>query len=270
MAAAQHRYPARRHVPAHRPQARQAESHRRGLPRHLRDRLDPHLRPRRPLRRTRPGLLHRPAAPPARPGTRSARSSASTPARKSSSSTTPPSPAPPLRRPGGTGGVTGSRRPARRNTVITCHSLRCHATHRNLGRSPAALAAKLPRVAGCTRTMSFDFGVMATNTLSNCSSRFSHSRSCDLSGRALACPGAWSQTPVNETETETGVALRAHQARRQARMRPAEMRVKAKALCGTGASRPRARARSMASSRRWAPSLSYRCRMCVRIVFTDT
>ena len=44
-----------------------------------------------------------------------------------------------------------SREPAaaRRNTVITCHSLRCHATHRNLGRSPAALAAKLPRVAGC-------------------------------------------------------------------------------------------------------------------------
>ena len=37
------------HVPADRPQARQAESHRRGLPRHLRDRLDPHLRPRRPL-----------------------------------------------------------------------------------------------------------------------------------------------------------------------------------------------------------------------------
>ena len=43
-----------------------------------------------------------------------------------------------------------------------------------------------------------------------------------------------------------------------------------KALCGTGASRPRARARSMASRRRWAPSLSYTCRMCVRIVFTDT
>jgi hypothetical protein len=32
-----------------------------------------------------------------------------------------------------------------------------------------------------------------------------------------------------------------------------------KALCGTGASRPRVRARSMASRRRWTPSLSYRC-----------
>jgi hypothetical protein len=42
------------------------------------------------------------------------------------------------------------------------------------------------------------------------------------------------------------------------------------ARCGTGASRPRERARSMASRRRWAPSLSYRCRMCVRTVFTDT
>src|SRR5580692_11297355 len=43
-----------------------------------------------------------------------------------------------------------------------------------------------------------------------------------------------------------------------------------KALCGAGVSRPRARARSRASRRRWAPSLSYRCRMCVRTVFTDT
>ena len=39
----QHRYPPRRHVPPDRPQARQTESHRRGLPGHLRDRLDPHL-----------------------------------------------------------------------------------------------------------------------------------------------------------------------------------------------------------------------------------
>lgn len=39
--------------------------------------------------------------------------------------------------------------PAPRNTTLTRHLLRCHATRRNLGRSPAALAAKLPRAAGC-------------------------------------------------------------------------------------------------------------------------
>ena len=56
----QDRHPAGGDVPADRPQARQAESHRRGRPRHLRDRLDPHLRPRRPLHRARPGLLPAP------------------------------------------------------------------------------------------------------------------------------------------------------------------------------------------------------------------
>jgi hypothetical protein len=39
--------------------------------------------------------------------------------------------------------------------------------------------------------------------------------------------------------------------------------------CAEGASRPRARARSTAPVRLWAASFSYRCRMCVRTVFTD-
>ena len=90
----QHRYPAGRAVPPHRPQARQAEGHRRGLPGHLRDRLDPHLRPRRPVRRAGTRTTTAPAAPPARPGTRSARSSASTPARRSSSPPSTPAPKP--------------------------------------------------------------------------------------------------------------------------------------------------------------------------------
>ena len=50
----QDRHPARRDVPADRPQARQAESHRRGRPRHLRDRLDPDLRPLRPVQELGP------------------------------------------------------------------------------------------------------------------------------------------------------------------------------------------------------------------------
>ena len=45
----QNRYPARRDVPADRPQARQIQGHRRGRPRHLRDRLAAHLRPRGPV-----------------------------------------------------------------------------------------------------------------------------------------------------------------------------------------------------------------------------
>ena len=64
----ENRHPARRDVPADRPQARQAESHRRGLPCHLRDRLDPHLRPLRPVPRTRPGLLPPPQPRPPDPG----------------------------------------------------------------------------------------------------------------------------------------------------------------------------------------------------------
>lgn len=64
----QDRHPAGCHVPAHRPQARQAESHRRGLPGHLRDRLDSHLRPRRPLPGAGPGLLHPPQPRPPDPG----------------------------------------------------------------------------------------------------------------------------------------------------------------------------------------------------------
>lgn len=63
----QDRYPAGGDVPPDRPQARQAESHRRGLPRHLRDRLDPHLRPLSPVPGTRPGLL--PAPQPRPPDT---------------------------------------------------------------------------------------------------------------------------------------------------------------------------------------------------------
>ena len=59
----QDRYPPRRAVPANRPAPRQAESHRRGLPGHLRDRLAPHRRPRRPLHRSRRGLLRRPQPP---------------------------------------------------------------------------------------------------------------------------------------------------------------------------------------------------------------
>ena len=116
------RYPPRRDVPPDRPQARQAESHHRGLPRHLRDRLDPHLRPLRPLPRTRPGLPPARSAPPARPGRRSTRSSASTPARKSSSPT-------PARQPD---------RQAQRNHAITRHAARCHATRRNLATSSAS------------------------------------------------------------------------------------------------------------------------------------
>ena len=38
------------------------------VPRHLRDRLDPHLRPRRPLHRTRTRLLPAPQRPPENPG----------------------------------------------------------------------------------------------------------------------------------------------------------------------------------------------------------
>ena len=41
-----------------------------------------------------------------------------------------------------------SARPAYRNTRITRHLPRCHATHRNLGRSPATPAAQPPRAAG--------------------------------------------------------------------------------------------------------------------------
>lgn len=41
-------------------------------------------------------------------------------------------------------------------------------------------------------------------------------------------------------------------------------------LCGAGASMPKARASSTASVRRCAPSFSYRCRMCVRTVCTDS
>jgi len=48
---------------------------------------------------------------------------------------------------------------------------------------------------------------------------------------------------------------------------PAPGQREVKPLCGR-ALRPRARPRSNASRRAWAPSLSYRCRMCVRIVFT--
>ena len=58
----QNRYPARRDVPADRPQARQAESHRRGRPRHLRDRLDPDLRPLRPVQELGPDY-YRPRSP---------------------------------------------------------------------------------------------------------------------------------------------------------------------------------------------------------------
>ena len=138
----QDRHPAGGDVPADRPQARQAESHRRGRPRHLRDRLDPHLRPRRPLHRARPGLLPAPQRqtadqvqhPPDRE--RQPRQEGH-PHRRPRHR--------PSRRASGTGGVT----PAPRNTILTRHLLRCHATGRNLGRSPAALAAKLPRVAGC-------------------------------------------------------------------------------------------------------------------------
>jgi transposase len=57
------RYPPRRAVPADRPAPRQAESHRRGLPGHLRDRLAPHQRPRRPFHRPRRGLLQHPEPP---------------------------------------------------------------------------------------------------------------------------------------------------------------------------------------------------------------
>ena len=64
----QDRYPPRRDVPADRPQARQAEGHRRGLPRHLRDRLDPHLRPLSPVHRTGPGLPQPPQPRPPDPG----------------------------------------------------------------------------------------------------------------------------------------------------------------------------------------------------------
>ena len=64
----QDRYPAGRHVPPDRPQARQAESHRRGLPHHLRDRLDPHLRPRRPVPGAGAGLLPPPQPRPPDPG----------------------------------------------------------------------------------------------------------------------------------------------------------------------------------------------------------
>ena len=54
----------RRPVPAPRPQARQAEGHRRRMPHHHRDRLARHRRPRLPLHRARTGLP-RPARPPA-------------------------------------------------------------------------------------------------------------------------------------------------------------------------------------------------------------
>ena len=93
-------HPAGGDVPADRPQARQAESHRRGRPRHLRDRLDPHLRPRRPLHRARPRLLPAPQRQAADQGPASARSRKTTPARRSSSSTTPPPPLPPGQRNG--------------------------------------------------------------------------------------------------------------------------------------------------------------------------
>ena len=55
----QDRYPPRRAVPADSQAPRQAESHRRGLPRHLRDRLHPHQRSRRPVHRPRRRLLQR-------------------------------------------------------------------------------------------------------------------------------------------------------------------------------------------------------------------
>jgi transposase len=59
----QDRYPPRRAVPADSQAPRQAESHRRGLPRHLRDRLAPHRRLRRPLHRHRRGLSQHPEPP---------------------------------------------------------------------------------------------------------------------------------------------------------------------------------------------------------------
>ena len=72
----QDRYPPRRAVPADSQAPRQAESHRRGLPRHLRDRLHPHQRSRRPVHRPRRRLLQPrgfPAPDPFQdPGTRAA------------------------------------------------------------------------------------------------------------------------------------------------------------------------------------------------------
>ncbi len=53
----QDRHPSRRAVPADSPPPRQAESHRRGVPGHLRDRLHPHRRPRRAFHRPRRRLL---------------------------------------------------------------------------------------------------------------------------------------------------------------------------------------------------------------------
>ena len=62
MTAARTEHLPRRPVPAPRPQARQAEGHRRRIPHHHRDRLARHRRPRLPLHRARTGLP-RPARP---------------------------------------------------------------------------------------------------------------------------------------------------------------------------------------------------------------
>ena len=128
----QDRYPARRDVPADRPQARQAESHRRGRPRHLRDRLDPDLRPLSPVHRTRPGLLPPPQPRPPDPGQ------------------DPRDRAPQPRQEGHPRRCRRSlNRQAQRNLPTTRYVPRCHATHRNLSGSPAVPAAKLPRAVGC-------------------------------------------------------------------------------------------------------------------------
>ena len=125
----QDRHPARRHVPADRPQARQAESHRRGRPRHLRDRLDPHLRPRRPLHRTRPRTTTSPrSARPADQGPASARSRQLNPGKKVILITTD------RRRASGTAAST-ARLTVTPPSPVTYRE--CHATRRNLGRSPA-------------------------------------------------------------------------------------------------------------------------------------
>ena len=106
----QDRYPARGDVPADRPQARQIQGHRRGRPRHLRDRLEAHLRPQPGMRNSAPTTTSPQPARQTRARIREIERI--NPGKKSSSSTPNPTPA----------------RLPQRSHAITHHAARCHAT----------------------------------------------------------------------------------------------------------------------------------------------